>query len=130
MLEMDLYLSFDVVFFPTLVKTSPPKHGTRDKVPYTNFKYILVLMSYCMLAYTNHVLQVEAAAKSGPDHESVPLFAWIRVPKLNLHYQKTNMAGWKIPIIQYPAVNDHISSHQKGKPENHGLESAGWDGIC
>ena len=77
-----------------------------------------------MLTYTNHVLQAEAAAKSGPDHESVPLFAWIRVPKLNLHYyQKTNMAGW-------PPVNDHISPHQTGKPENHRLESAGWDGIC
>ena len=83
-------------------------------------------MSYVQ-TYTNHVLQVEATAKSGPDHESVPLFEWIRVPKLNLHYQKTNMAGWKIPIIQYPPVDDHISSHQTGKPENHRLESAGWD---
>ena len=41
----------------------------------------------------------------------------------------SNMAGWKVSIIQYPPVNDHISSHQTGKPENHQLESAGWDGI-
>ena len=104
MLEMDLICRGLWCLSRLWSKFSPKKnetwweheHGTRDKVPYTNFNYLYL---WIMLTYTKHVLQVEAAAKSGPDHESVPLFAWIPVPKLNLHYQKTNMAGWKISLF-------------------------------